>query len=129
MQSAVLNYLAAERQAVAVPPPMPPAPGTLDPAGAAKWRDLVPILQGRGNVSAGDLTALECLCAAWQLWRAAQAQIADGGLVADGKENPFLGIARKAQVAVRQWAAELRLTPKSRKQDDLNPPSNFDEGG
>lgn len=127
MRSAVLNYLADDREAVAVPT-LPP-PSTLDSTGAAKWRDLVPILQGRGNVSAGDLTALECLCAAWSLWQDAQAQVADGGLVANGKENPVLGVSRKAQVAIRQWAAELRLTPKSRKEDDLNPPCNFDEGG
>jgi P27 family predicted phage terminase small subunit len=120
MQSAVFKIMAADRQASATP--IPP-PATLDVIGAAKWRELLPELQARGAVSAGDLVALECLCSSWSLWQTAQAQVAKSGLLAitpQGKlESPFLAIARKAQVAVRQWAAELRITPKSRKLGDV----------
>ena len=113
---------------MAVAVPTPPPPGTLDPTGAAKWRDLVPILQGRGNVSAGDLTALECLFAAWQLWRAAQAQIADGGLVGrQGKpvsRHCSKGTGCRSAMGCRTAADAEK--PQARR---LEPAFDFDEGG
>ena len=116
MQSAVLKLLAAERQAAAVP--IPP-PAMLDAVGGREVGGGATGLQARGNVGHGDLTALECLCSSWSLWLSAQAKVAELGMVTitpTGKvENPYLGIARKAQVAIRQWASELKLTPKSRK--------------
>ena len=126
MQSAVLKLLAAERQADAVP--IPP-PASLDEPAAAKWVEVLPILQAREDVSQGDLDALALYCSAWSQWTAAQAQVATLGMVVKSaagfaQENPYLGIARKAQVALRQWAAELKLTPKSRKQADAVVPAN-----
>ncbi len=126
MQSEVLKILAAERQADAVPIPPPP---TLDTAAAEKWREVLPILQSRGDVCQGDLDALALYASAWSLWTAAQAQVAALGLVCKSPagfpvENPYLGIGRKAQVALRQWAAELKLTPKSRKGADAVLPAS-----
>ncbi len=129
MQSAVLKLLAAERQAAAVPIPPPPS---LDDAAAEKWSEVLPILQARGDVSQGDLDCLSLYCSSWSLWTAAQQQVASLGVVIKTvagfpAENPYLGIARKAQVALRQWAAELKLTPKSRKLADAVLPANQEQ--
>jgi Phage terminase, small subunit len=35
-------------------------------------------------------------------------------------ENPYLTVARKAQSTMRQWAAELKLTPRSRGKDQAD---------
>ncbi len=126
MQSAVLKLLASERQAAAAPI-LPPA--SLDAVAAAKWVEVAPILQARGDVGQGDLDALELYCSAWSQWTAAQTQVATLGMVVKTPagfpaENPYLGIARKAQIALRQWAAELKLTPKSRKLADAVLPAN-----
>jgi P27 family predicted phage terminase small subunit len=95
-------------------------PEHLDEQGRAKWLDVLAILQGRDDLDAGTLDALACYCSAWSTWILAEAQVKTVGLVVKSPagfaiENPYLGVARKAQVAMRQWAAELRLTPKSRK--------------
>jgi P27 family predicted phage terminase small subunit len=126
MQSAVLKLLAQERQAAAVP--IPP-PTSLDAVAAGKWREVVLILQARGDVGQGDLDALAAYCVAWSQWTTAQAQVATLGMVVKtpagfASENPYLGIARKAQIALRQWGGELKLTPKSRKQADVVVPAN-----
>ena len=126
MQSAVLKLLAAERQAAAVPIPPPPS---LDAAAAEKWKEILLLLQGRGDVSQGDLDALAVYASAWSTWQTASAKVAEMGLICKSaagfaQENPFLTIRRKAEITLRQFGQELRLTPKSRKLADAVLPAS-----
>lgn len=119
MQSAVTRLLADEARAQL--PPAPRAPSHLDKQAKAKWREVVVVLQLRGDdLDAGTLDALAAYCVAWSQWLAAQAQVATLGLVVKSPagfpaENPYLTVARKAQAALRQWGEVLGITPKSRR--------------
>jgi P27 family predicted phage terminase small subunit len=102
------------------------APKHLDKQARAKWAEVLPILNGRGNVDQGTLDALAAYCQAWSRWTAAEAQVNTLGAVVKSAAgfavaNPYVAIAAAAQRQMRQWAAELRLTPKTR--DKANPES------
>jgi P27 family predicted phage terminase small subunit len=96
----------------------PPAP--LDAQAQAKWAELLPILEARGDVDGGILDGLACYCQAWARWAAAEAEVAKLGTVVKSPigtpvENPYLRIAAAAQRQLRQWGNELGLTPAARK--------------
>jgi P27 family predicted phage terminase small subunit len=96
------------------------APEHLDEQARVKWAELLPILQDRGDeLDAGTLDALSCYCQAWSRWTAAEAQVSMLGAVVKSAAgfaiaNPYVAIAAAAQRQMRQWAAELKLTPKTR---------------
>lgn len=76
--------------------------------GRAKWREILPIFETRGDVDQGTLDALEQYVVAWSRWQ--QADDDDGKL--------------RWSRCCRQWAAELRLSPRSRTakpKDDRDP--------
>jgi P27 family predicted phage terminase small subunit len=94
-------------------------PKNLDDAAKAKWAEVYPILRGRGDVDQGTLDALAAYCSAWSRWTAAEQQVSALGPVVKSPAgfavpNPFVAIAASAQRQLRQWAAELKLTPKTR---------------
>lgn len=95
-------------------------PEHLDAQAAKKWRELLPVLHARGDAGQpGTLDALACYCSAWSRWLLASAEVDRLGLVIKSPQgfavgNPFLAVAEKAQRQVRQWGAELKITPKSR---------------
>ena len=118
-----------ERTPTEAPPAaMPPAelpesdkpPEHLDPAAVAKWREVYPTLESRGDTDPGSLHALERYCVAASQTAEADAKVRELGLVIKSAagfavENPYLAVARKAQATMRQWGSELKLTPRSRK--------------
>lgn len=75
-----------------------PAPKNLDTTARAKFRELLPILETRGDVDQGALDLLTCYCAAWSAWLSA------------GDDQDRIRWLR----ALRQLSGELRLSPKSR---------------
>lgn len=95
-------------------------PEHLDDQAAAKWAEVVAILEDRGDaLDAGTLDAATAYASAYSRWRAAEKKVQELGAVVKSPagfavENPYVGIARKAEIAMRQWAGELRLTPKTR---------------
>jgi len=96
-----------------------PPPQHLDEQSRAKWSELLPILERRGDVDGGTMDALSCYCSAWSRWTAAEAKVSELGTVVKSPAgfpvaNPYVSIAAAAQRQMRQWALELRLTPKSR---------------
>jgi P27 family predicted phage terminase small subunit len=100
------------------PSPMPPP--YLDEAAQAKWTELLPILQARGEVDQGELDALAAYCSAWSQWLEGERKVKELGLVVKSpvgfaQENPYAAIARKAQTEFRRWGNELGLTPAARK--------------
>ena len=94
-------------------PPTFAIPAHLDDEARRKWAQVFPVLEARGDIDQGTADALAAYCVAWSQWMAAQAQVQTLGLVVKSaggfaQENPYLGIARKAQVAMRQWLDKLR---------------------
>ena len=93
-------------------------PDVLDECGRAKWSEILPALLARGDVDQGTLDALTCYCGAWSQWVEAGEHLrTEGAIVAtpQGKfPSPWCAIQKAAQVALRQWANELRLTPRTR---------------
>lgn len=95
-------------------------PDHLDAQARAKWAEVLPILQERGDtLDAGTLDAVEAYAVAWSQWLQAQAKVAELGTVIKSAAgfavvSPYVGIAAAAQRQMRQWAAELKLTPKAR---------------
>ena len=97
----------------------PKPPAHLDEAAKQKWAELAPILQERGDVGQGTLDALAAYCVAWSQWTAAQAKVAELGPVIKSAAgfavvSPYVTVAAQAERRMRQWAAELKLTPKTR---------------
>ena len=99
--------------------PSPAPPAHLDQQAAAKWSELLPILETRGDLDAGTLDALACYCVAYSQWKAATAKVDELGQVIKSAAgfavvSPYVQVAAAAQRQMRQWAAELKLTPKAR---------------
>ena len=95
------------------PAPQFSPPAHLDDEARRKWAEVLPVLETRGDIDQGTADALAAYCVAWSQWTAAEAQVQTLGLVVKSaggfaQENPYLGIARKAQVAMRQWLDKLR---------------------
>lgn len=95
------------------------APEHLDDVAKAKWAEVYPILEGRGDVNQGTLDALAAYCSAWSRWTAAEQQVNALGPVVKSPAgfpvaNPYAAAAAAAQRQMRQWATELQITPRSR---------------
>ncbi|MCG2683983.1 MAG: phage terminase small subunit P27 family [Planctomycetales bacterium] len=97
----------------------PKPPQHLDSAAVSKWAELLPALEKRGDLDQGTLDALAAYCVAYSQWVEAQAKIAELGSVIKSASgfaiiSPFVTVAAQAERRMRQWATELRLTPKAR---------------
>jgi len=95
----------------------PSPPTHLDDNARAKWKELVGTLPDQEQ---GTLDALAAYCQAWSRWTAAEAKVQELGPVVKSPQgfptaNPYVAIAQQAQRMMRQWGAELKLTPKHRK--------------
>ncbi len=94
----------------------PQSPKHLDETAAKKWREMLPTL---ADQEPGSLDALAAYCSAWSRWTAAEAKVQELGPVVKSPQgfpvqNPYVAIAAQAQRQMRQWASELKLTPKSK---------------
>ena len=91
----------------------PRPPKHLDGVAAKKFREVCGILEARGDdLDAGTLDGVAAYACAWSLWVSASQQVGELGQIVRSstgvaQESPFLIVARKAQVALRQWAAEF----------------------
>ena len=97
----------------------PAPPDHLDEQAAAKWREVYPILESRGDLDQGTIDALAAYASAWSRWTTAEQQVSTLGPVVKSPAgfpvaNPYVAIAAAAQRQMRQWATELQLTPKAR---------------
>ena len=100
------------RRTKATAPTIAP-PAHLDDQARAKWAEVLPIIQARGEPDQGTLDALACYCQAWSRWTAAEAKVNETGAVVKSPAglavpNPYLAVAAAAQRQMRQWATELR---------------------
>ncbi len=107
----------------------PKAPEHLDETARRKWKEIIPQLPDLGP---GTLDAASAYCQAFSRWTQAEAEIQRIGAVVRSSGgtaavSPFVTVAAQAQRQMRQWANELKLTPKSRtrrKKDTEEEPSD-----
>jgi P27 family predicted phage terminase small subunit len=97
---------------------LPRVPAWLPDEGKAEWRRVLPLLMERGILSRADLSTLASYCAAFGTVQQCQQILNAEGLVVEGtqgmKGHPASQIQHRAQSQMRQYAAELGLTPVSR---------------
>ncbi|WP_157764532.1 P27 family phage terminase small subunit [Rhodobacter sp. CZR27] len=100
----------------------PSPPGGLEAHGAAEWKRVAPLLQGRGHLTDDTLATLESYCRAVGLSRIYNEMMAteghvlatEKGLVTHPAFKMLMGTMREA----RLLAAELGLTPHRRGSGD-----------
>jgi P27 family predicted phage terminase small subunit len=97
----------------------PHPPEHLDDEARRKWAEVYPILESRGDLDAVILDGLTAYCTAWSQWKAATVKVDELGSVIKSAGgfaivSPFVTVAAQAERRLRQWAGELKLTPKSK---------------
>jgi P27 family predicted phage terminase small subunit len=96
----------------------PRPPVWLPEPGKAEWRRVVPLLTERNILSKADLSALASYCVAFGQVQMCQEILNTEGLVIDSSQgrrgHPAAQVQHRAQSQMRQYAAELGLTPVSR---------------
>lgn len=111
----------------------PRMPAWLDKTARAEWRRVVPQLEETCVLTRVDGSTLEAYCSNYSAAVRLQ-QLADDEPLIDGlhgkKENPAASAARKHWQLVRQFAAELGLSPAARTRvgaPDTSEPTEGDE--
>lgn len=104
---------------VPVPEAVPYAPRHLNHEAKREWRRVAKVLIDAGLYSDVDRAALAMYCQAWGRWVVAERELAKGQTVLTGPkggqyQNPWLGIANRAQDHLRRMIAEFGLSPAQR---------------
>ena len=97
----------------------PPPALAEDPAAAAEWRRVAPLLRAAGLVTESEQSALTALCQQWSRYLQATTQIRELGMCIEGSHgiptpNPYLLVADRALTHCHRLWAELGLTPSGR---------------
>ena len=97
----------------------PTAPRDLSPDAKKKFRSVVKTMIEAGTYKATDIDHIALYAETWLTWRTATDEIrktAGIHIAGNGRvtRSPYIPIAEKASVALRQMAKELGLTPASR---------------
>jgi P27 family predicted phage terminase small subunit len=90
-----------------------------DPAAAAEWRRVAPLLRTARLVTEAERGALTALCQQWSRYLAAHAQVIALGMVIETTKcvpvpNPYLLVADRALTHCHRLWNELGLTPAGR---------------
>jgi len=109
--------------------PQPPADGIAMPShlgevAAAKWRELLPMLQVTRVMTRADVEALARYCDSWEWWLAVRAKLKaegdtypilnDGGEIKYIAQRPEVSIAHKLASQLRQLESDFGLSPAAR---------------
>jgi P27 family predicted phage terminase small subunit len=103
-----------------IPKSMPEPPSMLNELGQAAWNHYGRLLLDAGLLTAGDMMALEMLCAAYGRWLEAELDVLETGTVLVSEntggryQNPSLHVANKAWEQIRKMLSEFGLTPAER---------------
>ena len=122
--------------------PQPPSdaikmPSHLGKVAAAKWRQLLPLLQGVRVMTNADIDALARYCDSYEWWRATRAKLKkegdtypilnDGGEVKYIAQRPEVSIAHKLAQQLRQLEQDFGLNPSARASLSVEPETTPDE--
>ncbi|MFC4162014.1 phage terminase small subunit P27 family [Chitinimonas lacunae] len=95
-----------------------PPPDWLTAVAREKWEELAPQLAGTRVLTDVDLHNLEVFCVAYANWRAAEAEIAQYGIVISTdfgpKKNPACTVSNECARRLAAFGAMLGLDPSSR---------------
>ena len=109
--------------------PQPPAsgvtmPGHLGEVAAARWRELLPLLQAVRVMTDADVEALARYCDTYEWWLATRAKLRkdgdtypilnDGGEIRYIAQRPEVSIAHKLATQLRQLEQDFGLNPSAR---------------
>jgi len=109
--------------------PAPPTDGIVMPPhlgenAAAKWRELLPMLQATRVMTRADVEALGRYCDTWEWWLAVRAKLKaegdtygilnDKGDVKYVAQRPEVSIAHKLAQQLRQLESDFGLSPAAR---------------
>ena len=109
--------------------PAPPSSGIVMPphlgeVAAARWRELLPMLEGVRVMTRADVEALARYCDTWEWWLAVREKLKkegdtypilnDGGEVKYIAQRPEVSIAHKLAQQLRQLEADFGLSPAAR---------------
>jgi P27 family predicted phage terminase small subunit len=104
----------------------PPMELAGDPAAAAEWGRLAPMLRCARQVTEAERGSLIALCQQWSRYLNANSKAEAAGMVIKSPSgypmpNPYLGIANRALTHCTKLWAELGLTPSSRSRVSATP--------
>jgi phage terminase small subunit len=90
------------------------APQHLDPVAAAKWQEVIELLQNRGDeLDSGVLDSVACYAAAWSRLVEAETKLRELGTVirtaAGAGVSPYAAVQKDAARQLRQFGQALRL--------------------
>lgn len=109
--------------------PVPPADGIvmpphLGPVAAARWAQLLPMLQAVKVMTRADVESLARYCDTYEWWLAVRAKLKqegdtypilnDGGQIKYLAQRPEVSIAHKLAVQLRQLEQDFGLNPSAR---------------
>lgn len=122
LRPARVRDIAAGERLVAAPPP----PAGIDPAAAAEWRRLAPLLVEVGTLTAADLRALQLLAETLASAAHLAATVKAEGYTVPGaaggvKSHPCLVALSQARAQARALLADFGLSPRSRGGVDAAP--------
>lgn len=118
------------------PEPQPPIggiamPAHLGPVAAARWRELLPIVQAMRVMTDADVEALARYCDTYEWWLAVRAKLRaegdtypilnDGGEVKYIAQRPEVSIAHKLATQLRQLEQDFGLNPSARSSLSVEP--------
>lgn len=103
----------------ALPAAVPDCPPHLDDQARAEWERITALVGATGLLRQTDRTVLAAYCQCYSRWIAAEEKLRRTGPVVMGPEkmpieNPYLAIANRALVQLRQFMAELGFSPATR---------------
>lgn len=95
-------------------------PKGLNPTATAEWQRLTRLLSQNTPVSDLDRVAIEVYVKAYATYTTAMNAIRKGGLVTNGRKNPYLSVADDATKTIRAIGNDLGLSISSRQRLELN---------
>jgi P27 family predicted phage terminase small subunit len=122
--------------------PQPPVGGVTMPShlgeiAAARWRELLPMLQAVRVMTQADIEALARYCDTYEWWLATRVKLKkdgdtypilnDGGEVKYIAQRPEVSIAHKLAQQLRQLEQDFGLNPSARASLHVEKPQTFDD--
>jgi len=116
--------------------PQPPSDGISMPphlgeVAAARWQELLPMLQATRVMTRADVEALARYCDTWEWWLAVRAKLKaegdtypilnDGGEIKYIAQRPEVSIAHKLAGQLRQLESDFGLSPAARASLKVDP--------
>jgi len=107
-------------------PGIPDPPECLSPVALEKWKRITPELESLGLLTQIDGDALARYCQHYAIWVEAVGNVQEIGLVVKSKkgnpiQNPYLGIANRANDILAKLESEFGMTPSSRTRIGVGP--------